>query len=53
MARYGTSLLLQIILAVTITLLSIFFTKLYKARSFVRQLQKKGFVREKPANSIL
>ena len=38
--------ILQVIFQVTIVLLSIFITKLYRARSCVRWLQKQVFVRE-------
>ena len=46
---YGWSemgFILQVIFKVTMVLLSIFLTKLYRARSFVRWLQKQVFVRE-------
>lgn len=44
---------LQFTLVATIVLFSIFLNKLYKARSFVRQLQRQGFVCEKPATSVI
>lgn len=40
---------LQLIFVATIVLFSVFLNKLYKARSFVRQLQRQGFVSEPPA----
>lgn len=52
MAGPEMSFILQAILAVTIVLISIFLVKLYKARSFARQLGKQGFVREHPSNSV-
>lgn len=52
MAGPEMSFILQAILAVIIVLISIFLVKLYKARSFARQLGKQGFVRENPSNSV-
>lgn len=43
---------LRVVLVVAIALFSLFLTKLYEARSFVRRLQRQGYVSAKPANSI-
>lgn len=39
---------LQLIFVATVVLFSVFLNKLYNARSFVRQLQRQGFVSEPP-----
>ena len=44
--------ILQILLAVVVVLTTIFLSKLYKARIFVRQLQKQGLVGDQNAISI-
>ena len=43
----------QVIVTIASVIISIFLTKLYRARTLVRQLQKEGFVRGKTAKIIL
>lgn len=47
MAEFDLKLVAKVAVAIMSILASIFFFKLYEARSLVRNLQKQGYVREK------